>query len=223
MSIARVYRVTSCSRDFAPVSDWDSPVWQGVEAGVIDVYPWNDGGFKPKSQFKLQYSPKSLHVIFRVQDRYIRSVVKTYGGPVWRDSCVEFFFSPSADTAIGYFNVEINCGGTALMGHQRGRDIQKSIMDGREVRRLGIAHTMPPVVEPEMSSPVDWVVAYSIPYSLPATRSSMLHPRPGVEWRANFFKCAEHNSHPHWGCWSPITTAKPDFHRPEFFGTLEFV
>jgi hypothetical protein len=223
MSNARVYRVTSCRRDFAPVSDWDSPLWQGVEAGDIDVYPWGDEGFRPKAQFRLQYSPKSLQVIFRVQDRYVRSIVRSYGGPVWRDACVEFLFSPSADASTGYFNVETNCGGIALVAHQRARDVNREIIDGREVRRLSVAHTMPAFVEPEMTSPVDWVLAYCLPYNLLAARSSMLHPRPGVEWRANFYKCAEHNSHPHWGCWSPIVAAKPEYHLPEYFGTLEFV
>jgi hypothetical protein len=51
----------------------------------------------------------------------------------------------------------------------------------------------------------------------------MQPPAPGVRWRANFYKCAEHNSHPHWLMWAPIDFPKPNFHLPEFFGTLEFV
>ena len=45
---------------------------------------------------------------------------------------------------------------------------------------------------------------------------------PGVTWRANFYKCADHTSHPHWLSWSVIGSGKFEFHVPEYFGTLEF-
>jgi hypothetical protein len=34
--------------------------------------------------------------------------------------------------------------------------------------------------------------------------------------------CADATSHPHWLSWSPANLSEPDFHRPEFFGTLVF-
>lgn len=47
-------------------------------------------------------------------------------------------------------------------------------------------------------------------------------PRPGVTWRANFCKCADDSSRPHWLTWSPVTDSEPAFHRPKYFGILEF-
>ena len=38
--------------------------------------------------------------------------------------------------------------------------------------------------------------------------------------RANFYKCGDKTAHPHFLSWSPVSTEKPDFHRPEFFGEL---
>jgi hypothetical protein len=38
--------------------------------------------------------------------------------------------------------------------------------------------------------------------------------------RANFYKCGDLTAHPHFLSWNPIDLPKPDFHRPEFFGTL---
>ena len=38
----------------------------------------------------------------------------------------------------------------------------------------------------------------------------------------NFYKCADGTDSMHFVSWSPIPTAKPDFHRPEFFGILIF-
>ncbi|MFR4039417.1 MAG: carbohydrate-binding family 9-like protein, partial [Butyricimonas faecalis] len=38
----------------------------------------------------------------------------------------------------------------------------------------------------------------------------------------NIHKCGNKLPHPHFVTWNPIPTEKPDFHRPEFFGTLIF-
>jgi hypothetical protein len=47
-------------------------------------------------------------------------------------------------------------------------------------------------------------------------------PGPGVTWRANFYKCADKTSHPHWLTWAPVNYPKPKFHLPEYFGRIEF-
>jgi hypothetical protein len=47
-------------------------------------------------------------------------------------------------------------------------------------------------------------------------------PGPGVTWRANFYKCADKTSHPHWLTWAHVNYPKPKFHLPEYFGRIEF-
>jgi len=42
----------------------------------------------------------------------------------------------------------------------------------------------------------------------------------GQTWRANFYKCADDSSHPHWMSWNPVGDPL-SFHRPERFGVLE--
>ena len=39
---------------------------------------------------------------------------------------------------------------------------------------------------------------------------------------ANFYKCGEETSEPHYVTWNPIGVENPDYHRPEFFGKVEF-
>ena len=39
---------------------------------------------------------------------------------------------------------------------------------------------------------------------------------------ANFYKCGDDTTKPHYLSWNPVKTENPDFHRPEFFGTLNF-
>jgi hypothetical protein len=52
--------------------------------------------------------------------------------------------------------------------------------------------------------------------------TNVKRPATGVQWRANFYKCGDKTSHPHWLTWSVVDKPEPDFHRPEFFGILEF-
>ena len=42
----------------------------------------------------------------------------------------------------------------------------------------------------------------------------------GGRLRANFYKCGDDLPVPHFVSWNPITTEKPNFHRPECFGEL---
>lgn len=44
----------------------------------------------------------------------------------------------------------------------------------------------------------------------------------GLEAKANFYKCGDNTSKPHYLSWNPIGTESPDFHRPDFFGNLIF-
>ncbi len=39
---------------------------------------------------------------------------------------------------------------------------------------------------------------------------------------ANFYKCGDKLTVPHFVTWNSIGTNKPDFHQPKFFGELYF-
>ena len=43
----------------------------------------------------------------------------------------------------------------------------------------------------------------------------------GMTIRANFYKCGDKLQQPHFLSWNPISTPRPNFHVPQFFGTLE--
>ena len=81
---------------------------------------------------------------------------------------------------------------------------------------------MQKIIDPEISDTVLWEVAYRIPFNILKNYCETDLPAAGVTWRANFYKCADASSHPHWLTWSPVDLPKPDFHQPDFFGILEF-
>ena len=64
-------------------------------------------------------------------------------------------------------------------------------------------------------------VGLVIPLEIMENYVGPLRPLKDQTWRANFYKCADHSSHPHWACWSPIAQ-RLWFHQPQFFGELRF-
>ena len=65
-----------------------------------------------------------------------------------------------------------------------------------------------------------WEVALLIPYKVFFKHA--ITGLDGMSIRANFYKCGDELQKPHFLSWSPIKIEKPDFHRPDFFGLLEF-
>jgi hypothetical protein len=221
---AREYVVLRASPPMSEgsVTAWDGPVWRDLPTLAVDLPVGGPPVHAPRTLTRLCWDHRSLHVMFRVEDRYVRAVVDRYQGPVSTDSCVELFFTPGSDLLDGYFNIEMNCGGTTLFRHQHGRGIRRREVTGEDGRLLEPAHTLPSRVDPEMSGPVTWLVSYRVPFDVLARYSPVQRPRAGAAWRANLYKCGDATSHPHWLAWSPVDVAAPDFHRPEFFGTLRF-
>lgn len=202
-------------------ADWDKPAWARFPAAVIGNHMGEKPEHLPLSQFKIAYDAEALYVIFRVQDRYVRAVTTQHQlGEVWKDSCVEFFFTPGNDPAIGHFYLEMNCGGTMLFRFHGPTGVVT--IPESDYSQLNIAHSMPEIVDPEIAQTVTWTLEYRLPVHVLKKYCPVTVPATGVIWRANFYKCADGSSHPHWLTWSPVLLPKPDFHRPEFFGVLEF-
>lgn len=201
---------------------WDECVWKDVKVLEIKNFTGSEPEHKPKTEAKVLYDDSYIYVFFRVEDKYVQAVARHYQDSVWLDSCVEFFFTPGTDISQGYFNIEINCGGTMLFYHQLARGVDAVAVTDADCDKVEIFHSEPKIVDPEKQQPTTWVIEYRVPIDMLAKYAEVVRPAPGVVWRANFQKCAGKTSHPHGLTWSLIDTPKPDFHRPEFFGTLEF-
>jgi hypothetical protein len=205
------YQVARANERIEPDARWEKKAWNDVPSLFLSNWMGDLPSHRPATHAKLLYDDTFLYVIFRVEDASVRCVAGDYQGHVCADSCVELFFMPGVDLADGYFNLETNCGGTVLFA-----------VDSELGRALAVAHTMPRRIEPEISAPTTWCVEYRIPHAALAAYAPVTSPAPGVLWRANFYKCADATSHPHWLTWAKVDWPKPDFHRKEFFGELEF-
>jgi len=203
-------------------SDWGASPWKDIPSESIRNIMGAKPAHFPKTAVKIAYDAAAIFVMFRVEDRYVCAVAAANQDSVCRDSCVEFFFTPGADVSKGYFNLEMNCGGTMLFHFQTARGMGQIVIPKRELDEIESAHSMPRIVEPEISAPVTWTVSYRLPIALLERYCPVSPPAPGEVWRANFYKCGDNTSHPHWLTWSPVNLPKPDFHVPQSFGLLEF-
>jgi hypothetical protein len=135
---------------------------------------------------------------------------------------VEFFFAPDNQWPDRYFNLEVNCGGIPLMRYTIIPRQEFTTLEPRQIEAIEIAHSLPATVDPEITEPITWTIEYRIPLGLLEKFCTVTRPRPGINWRANFYKTAAKGSNPHWITWSFVDSVQPDFHLPRFFGTLRF-
>ncbi len=201
---------------------WDKKFWKKTSAEKLDNYMGERPEHFPETQVKLRYDKEKIYVIFLVNDRYVRAVAKNINGKVFEDSCVEFFFTPGDDVKRGYFNLETNCKGIFLFEYHKGDGKEHAFVDLDDARQIEVSYSLRENAEVEIPGPVTWSVEYSIPFSVLSKYIETDVPGPGVRWRANFYKCGDKTSHPHWLTWAPVDYPKPRFHLPEFFGWLEF-
>ncbi len=201
---------------------WERPAWQSIEHLALAHHMGDAPVHRPHVEAKLLWDDDALTLIFRVADRYVRAVAENHQDPVYKDSCVEFFFTPGPDLGLSYFNLEINCGGTMLFWwHPKNEEAMP--VAAEDCDRIEIAHSLPKMVEPEIKEPTTWTLEYRLPFDIlrkycPAATD----PAPGVIWKANFYKCADESSHPHWLTWAPVDHPTPRFHMPGYFGALLF-
>ncbi len=140
---------------------------------------------------------------------------------------MEFFVQPAG--AVGYYNFEVNAGGTVLVyfieDPTRGADgtlFQKfTELPIPLVESMPIYHSLPDIVDPERTEPTRWSVAFSISKDLIEQYVPDAWSRRDLPWRCNFHKCGDDTSHPHWASWADIGQTLR-FHQPDKFGQLIF-
>lgn len=219
------YRIPRASTTPSLKGKWSEPAWRDAPVAAIDRYYKQSSDHHPRVEAKLTYSSDRLYVFFRVGDRYVRCRQTNFQGMVCMDSCVEFFIQPGPGR--GYFNFEINCGGTLLVyyienaartktGFKKYTPLPWSL--GKDV---SIFHSLPRVVEPEIAEPAEWMIESSIPLHLFEAYVGPLGKLGGQVWRGNLYKCADESSHPHWASWAPLG-AQLNFHQPRYFAAFRF-
>lgn len=177
-----------------------------------DLYPYT-----PLCGGEIALSDGVLAVHFHVRGLDLRAMNTEDNMRQWEDSCCELFIE---DPDGGkYYNFEMNCCGKILSASGDGRKdrVKRPLSEMQRIRRISWKPEPPASLPFNLEGDIyTWDVAALIPLDLIGIDGNDLPE----SLRANFYKCGDLTAHPHYLSWSPIGTPKPDFHRPEFFGTL---
>jgi len=184
------------------------PDWNAVpqlEAAQILWLP--DCGIRAFGQFC--HDAQSLYVRLRAVEKHIRAEYTQPLSPVYRDSCLEFFFMPEGGDR--YFNFEINPNGILWAGFGRERNGRSVLSPAEPDRVFGI--------RTERTAD-GWEARYRIPLSF--LRLYLPDFSFTGRLRANVYKCGDLTEREHYLAWHPVVSAAPDFHRPQDFGVMVF-
>ena len=173
---------------------------------------------KPEVTVEVSNDHEALYLKWHVKGEQLRAVTTEDQGPVWEDSCVEFFCQVPGD--MHYMNFETNCIGAMVGSRRLGRaeDVQPFSSD--EMRRIERQCTFPREAFEEKDGLFEWTVELRIPLNMIFREAQTVFPQ---KLRCNFYKCADKTKRPHFVSWQPICLPKPDFHCPQFFGEIELI
>lgn len=218
------YRIARCTGSPPLGKSWDAPAWSAAHIIQIDNFRAESSEHHPHTSARFLYTDDGVYGIYKVEDQYVRAIRTEYLSEVWKDSCVEFFVQPRGKG--GYFNLEMNAGGSHLIWF-----VEDPTRDASGLKKwtpvptafgatIQIRSSLPKAVEPEITKPTTWQLSFFLPRAVLEKFVGSLGDFKGQQWRGNFFKCAEDISHPHWAAWSPVDEF--NFHLPRCFGTLVF-
>ena len=192
--------------------DFDSALeLQGARFDVDTVNWPAEWPYAPLCAGRIARTEDSLVVDFRVSGLDLRAQNTADNGSQWEDSCVEVFIE-DPDGSV-YYNFEINPLGKVLAAEGPDRH-NRTVRPEEEMS--GILRIADYSEALDLEGVHTWRVAVVIPFHLIGVDPDNLPEK----LRANFYKCGDKTAHPHFLSWSPVGTASPDFHRPEYFGQL---
>ena len=220
----RTYRIERTPTPPPLAGDVDGTDWADAHVLQIDTYPWYTAGDRQPTAARLLYDDDALWGQFHCRDRHSAAERTELNSAVSLDSCVELFATVDPLARPDYFNLEMNCCGTFLIGYGPARR-PRSAIDEAWARRVEIATSNATPTKAEADDDQAWWVAVRLPWDvLGHLAGKPVRPAAGGEWRANLYRCGGITD-PQFATWNPIDTArwpKPDFHRPEAFGRMIF-
>jgi len=186
--------------------------FQKAPRAYINIYAWGE-----------DYMPEAYaQVILREGDGfYVRMYCKednplavntNFNDPIYEDSCLEFFVSYMPEISNqSFINTEMNANGAFLCYYVTKPGDYTSITNKIK------AENIPIVV------PLDTVVGWwgvELYVKLEVIEDVYGTPFAGDYIRCNFYKCGDRTAVLHYGAWSEVKNATPNFHMPDYFADV---
>lgn len=181
----------------------------------VSVLNWKEFPYAPSVKFRMAHDDENIYIDWEVEEDDVKAVAVEDGGKVYKDSCVELFISFDKD--FTYYNIETNCIGKILLCNGKERH-NRTMVPSELVSKIDrYASLGVELIENKCGK---WTLSQKIPLEVFSFNS--LNGLSGLQARANFYKCGDDLSVPHFLTWNAIKSDAPDYHRPECFGLIEF-
>ncbi len=197
-----------------PEIDWDK-----YDTAMIDTYLWNDEDeYRPEAGAQVVYvksgdEKEGIYAHLWCKESDPRAIYTEHNDPVFKDSCLEFFFTmkKAADEDNGYINIESNSNPTTLIGFGHDRYDRVPIIE-KGIEPFDVMGT---------KTDDRWDLYEFIPLSVLTKVFGVSEVDESVSFFGNFYKCGgDHEPQPY-GMWSMVDTRTPDFHQSRCFGELK--
>lgn len=179
----------------------------------IAISPWKGYEAPVTAAFSIAHGQDCILLKYFVKEPFSTPLYHKINDPVYKDSCVEFFIGFNQEPK--YYNFEFNNAGTGLMGFGTGRE--RAYVTETVIRQINYSCSFKNTESADLSC---WELSLVIPFKVFCFHQ--LSTVSSVVCKGNFFKCGDDLPQPHYLAWNNIRSATPDFHRPEFFGTIDF-
>ena len=201
-----------------PAEAWTKAEWQSLTKRTRDGLPYD-------TRLKLLHSPTGLYLLFDLTDRKLTATIQEDFRNLWEEDVCEVFLQPDEQQPT-YFEYEISPLGFEL-------PIMVSNVNGQQFRwRPWVYNEDRPEVSrkirkatsitggPKQSGATitGWSAEIFLPYNLLKPLPNV-PPKPGTQWRANFYRVDHDDNHVTSWSWMPVGRS---FHEYQKFGTLLF-
>ena len=184
------------------------PAWDLIPRLPVDQILWKpDCGIRAYGQFCHDSEFLCVHLYAIESD--IRAEYTAPLSPVCRDSCLEFFFMPEGSDK--YFNIEANPNGCLCLQYGPSKTDRINIVRDDAADYFDIRTDR---------TDDGWEIFYRVPLEYIQFFCPDYHFEGNL--RANLYKCGNKTVHSHYLSWAPIDLPSPNFHCPEYFGTMHF-
>lgn len=189
-----------------------------TDLNAIDVVNWVAFPYQPKVSFRIGHHDNQIWIKFYIGEAHVLAMRTTTNSATHRDSCLEFFVDPLQDG--NYYNFEFNAIGVTHLAYGPSRKDREFVDPAIIEEQIKIESSLGKDPFLEVSGEITWDMTVVIPAAtFTQTKSLSLK---GLKSKANFYKCGDETSKPHYLSWNPVGTERPDFHQPLFFGNLVF-
>lgn len=199
----------------------------GASAPLVDAVSGMPLPPAVRASVETAWTDERLLVLFTCAEEHVWATHTARDAPLYEEEVVEVFLAPTGDVRH-YYELEVSPANVLFDARVKSPDLDRKTMQvetrwtcaGLETRAHvdgTLGRTSPADGEPPSAS--GWRAALSIPF---AAFSEVAPPRPGDQWRANFYRI-ERSREVSYAAWSPTLERPANFHVPARFGVLRFV